>query len=92
MIESESNAGAAAAARRELDRQLELLSALVRRADSALHTLLPVAHEAGWQGPANWAFEAALAALKWEATTAVAALKTAQRLTEAALYEAESGV
>ncbi|HEY5319346.1 MAG TPA: hypothetical protein VIJ76_00575 [Galbitalea sp.] len=84
--------GSKAVVRAELERQHEVLRALARRADASASALLSPATDGGWRGPASWAFELALGAVRRDASHAIDAVRTAQRMTEAALYEVDNGV
>jgi hypothetical protein len=82
--------GSKAVVKAELERQHDALTSLVRRADASASALLAPTADGRWRGPASWAFELALGAVRRDASHAIDALRTAQRMTEAALYEVEN--
>ena len=81
-----------AAARAGLETQRLQLAALVRRVTSAGSAVHAVASDEGWSGTAKWAFDLSIQVLGAELAHASDALRSAERLTEAALYEIERGV
>ena len=79
-----------AMARAALEAQRALLAAMAHRiSPTSVHDLR---NDDGWRGPAKWAFDLAVATLLGELSRAAEALRTAERLTEAALYEIDHRV
>jgi hypothetical protein len=91
-VHPQTSDGSKAVVKAELELQHDILTALARRADASACALLSPATDGGWRGPASWAFELALGAVRHDASHAIDALRTAQRMTEAALYEVDNGV
>jgi hypothetical protein len=91
MLHFVDSAAEQGAVRAELETRHAALAGISRRAEAAVTASLAPSTERGWRGPAQWAFQTALATLRREASAAVEAVRVAERLAEAALYELERG-
>jgi uncharacterized protein YukE len=83
--------GAAADVRSELEKNRTALAVIARQVETAVAGL-PPANATGWQGPAAWAFHAAVSRLRSEITEAMTTVHAAEQLTTVAVREVEHGV